>query len=463
MKFVVLNGSPKGDASVTMQYIKFIQTNFSQHQIEIINIAQRIKKIEKDDAAFQEVIAKVNQCDGVIWAFPVYVFTVHSNYQRFIELIFERNALAAFKGKYALILTTSIHFFDNTAIDYIHSICDDLDMNYVDYFSPKMYDLQQRETRQKLIKCMQNFIETIEIKLPVFKSFNPVSYSPVQYIPEETSAKIDTAGKKIVVVTDSSENSNLKNMVKKFISLFSSNVELVAIKDFGIKGSCLGCLKCGYSYTCAYEGKDNYSSVYNSKLKTADIIVFAGSIKYRYLSSEWKQFLDRGFFNTHTPSLVGKQFGLIISGPLSQNKNLSQVLDAFVQWQQSNLAGFVTDETGTSAEIDKQLEVLGAKLINLAKKDYIKPANFLGIAGMKIFRDDVWGDIRFPFMADHKAYKKLKVYDFPQKNMRVRLTNAVMSAMIKIPPVRKEIYNNQIIPNMIKSLQKYTEYTEKIE
>lgn len=463
MKFVVLNGSPKGDISVTMQYIKFIQTNFQEHHIEIINIAQGIKKIETDENTFKEIVDKVNSSDGVIWAFPLYVFTVHSNYQRFIELLFERNALVAFKGKYTFILTTSIHFFDNTAIDYVHSICDDLDMNFVDYFSPKMYDLQQLETRQKLTKCMQNFIETIEGKMPVFRNFDPISYSPVQYIPEGTSAKMDTVGKKIVVVTDSSESSNLKNMVKKFTGLFSSNVELLSIKDFGIKGSCKGCMRCGYNYTCVYEGKDNYASIYNSKLKTADIIVFAGSIKYRFLSSEWKQFLDRAFFNTHTPSLVGKQFGFIISGALNQNQNMRQVLEALVQWQRSNLVGFVTDEYSSCLEIDKRLEVLGTNLVNLSIKNYIKPANFLGIGGMTIFRDSIWGDIRFPFIADHKAYKELKAYDFPQKNMRVRLTNAIMTVMIKIPSVRKEIYNNQILPSMTKSLQKYTEYPERFK
>ncbi|HEX2926097.1 MAG TPA: NAD(P)H-dependent oxidoreductase [Ruminiclostridium sp.] len=310
---------------------------------------------------------------------------------------------------------------------------------------------------------MQNFIETIEGKMPVFRNFDPISYSPVQYTPGVTSAEIDTAGKKVVVITDSSESSNLKNMVKKFTGSFTSNVELVSIKEFGIKGSCLGCMKCGYNYTCAYDGKDNYSSVYNSKLKTADIIVFAGSIKYRYLSSEWKQFLDRGFFNTHTPSLTGKQFGFIISGALNQNQNMRQVLEAFVQWQRSNLAGFVTDEYSSCMEIDKRLEVLGTRLVNSSIKDYIKPANFLGIGGMTIFRDNIWGDIRFPFVADHKAYKKLKVYDFPQKNIRVRLTNAIMSVMIKIPSVRKEIYNNQIIPSMTKSLEKYAEYPERFQ
>jgi len=49
MKIVVLNGSPKGDISVTMQYVHFIGRNFPEHELKIVNISSRIKAIEKDD------------------------------------------------------------------------------------------------------------------------------------------------------------------------------------------------------------------------------------------------------------------------------------------------------------------------------------------------------------------------------------------------------------------------------
>jgi multimeric flavodoxin WrbA len=51
----------------------------------------------------------------VLWAFPLYYLLVASQYKRFIELIFENNSTAAFKGKYAAVLTTSINFYDHTA------------------------------------------------------------------------------------------------------------------------------------------------------------------------------------------------------------------------------------------------------------------------------------------------------------------------------------------------------------
>ena len=53
MKIVVLNGSPKGDISVTMQYVAYIRKKFPEHKYEILNVAHEIRKIEKDTAALE--------------------------------------------------------------------------------------------------------------------------------------------------------------------------------------------------------------------------------------------------------------------------------------------------------------------------------------------------------------------------------------------------------------------------
>ncbi len=455
MKFVVLNGSPKGDISVTMGYIRFIEANFKQHEIKYINVTQLISKIEKDSQLFDSIVDDIKNCDGVIWAFPLYVFTAHSNYQRFIDLVFERGVQPAFAGKYTFALTTSIHFYDHTATNYINAVCDDLDMVFVDYFSPKMYDIENQMTRQNLINFMQHFIECIKNKVTFPKNYSQVKYIPVDYTPLQTKCKIDTKNKNIVIVTEHLENKNVKNMVYKFKDCFTLNVKLLTIADFGIKGGCLGCMKCGYNYSCVYEGKDDYTKVFNEKLKTADIIIFAGTIKNRYLSSDFKRFLDRAFFNTHTPSLSGKQIGFILSGALSQNANLRQIFDAFVQWQQSNLVAFITDEVQTSELLDRELEALAQNAVKLSNINYIKPANFLGVAGTKIFRDDIYGDIRFPFVADYKAYKASGIFDFPHKRYINRIKNSIFALMVKIPSFRKEIYDNQIIPSMVQPFQKY--------
>lgn len=99
MKIIVLNGSPKGDISITMQYVHFIQNKFPQHELKILNISQRIKTIERDDNAFWEIIDAVSSANGVLWAFPLYYLLVPSNYKRFIELIWARGGRRYVQGQ----------------------------------------------------------------------------------------------------------------------------------------------------------------------------------------------------------------------------------------------------------------------------------------------------------------------------------------------------------------------------
>ena len=52
MKIAVLNGSPKGQISVTMQYIHFLQQKFPATEFKIFDIALKIKKLEKRKKLF---------------------------------------------------------------------------------------------------------------------------------------------------------------------------------------------------------------------------------------------------------------------------------------------------------------------------------------------------------------------------------------------------------------------------
>jgi hypothetical protein len=73
---------------------------------------------------------------------------------------------------------------------------------------------------------------------------------------------------------------------------------------------------------------------------------------------------------------------------------------------------------------------------------------------MKIFRDDVWGKLRFPFQADHQFYKNHGFYDFPQRDYKSRIIAALLILLTKIPIMRKEIYRKKMKEEMVKPLQK---------
>jgi multimeric flavodoxin WrbA len=458
MNITVLNGSPKGEQSVTMQYVAFLQKKFPQQNLKIHHISQHLKKLERNDQAFQEIIDEVRKSDAVLWAFPLYLLLVHGNYKRFIELIRERHAQEAFRDKYAAALSTSIKFYDHTAHNYIHAICDDLNMRYIDYYSAAMRDLLDKKERQRLLVFGERFFSTIEKGLPTFRQYEPVVWQPVAYEPTHGNKSLNGGSKRIVIVADELDgNTNLGRMISKFQSVINGDVEIIDLSALNIKGGCLGCLQCGYDNTCTYEGKDGFIDMYNNRLKTADVLVLAGTIRDRYLSARWKTFFDRSFFNTHMPSLTNKQWGYLISGPLRQNENLREILQSWTEIQQSNLVGIVTDEEDDSAIIDGHIQHLAEDLLWCAEHDYIRPETFRRTGGMKIFRDEIWSHLRAVFQADHRYYKAHGFYDFPQKEFKVRLLNAGVHLLFKIPAVRRRFYTKELKPGMIRTLEKVVE------
>ncbi len=461
MKITVFNGSPKGDSSVTLQYVHFMQKKFPQHELKILNIAANIKKIEKNEKSFQELMEEVRSSEGVLWAFPLYYLLVCSQYKRFIELLWEREAADVFKNKYTAALSTSIHFFDHTAHNYMNAICDDLDMKYLGSFSAAMHDLLSRKGRERLTLFASEFFDGIEKRIPVSKKFSSILFPAFDYVQGPPGQPVNTQGKKVLILSDLKDPyTNLGKMVEQLKNSFKGEVRVANLHQVDIKGGCLGCLQCGYDYQCAYGNQDEYVQFYNDQVKKADILIFAGTIQDRYLSSRWKMFFDRSFFNTHTPSLTGKQVGFILSGPLKQIPNLRQILEAYTEWQQANLVDMVTDEEEDSKVLDRRIQDLAERSIRLAEKRYIKPKTFLSVAGMKIFRDDIWGKLRFPFQADHRFYKENYLYDFPQKHYKSRLMNAFLILLTKIPSMRKEIYHKRIKEEMLKPFQRVLEKTE---
>ena len=180
MKIVVLNGSPKGRQSVTMQYVRFLELAFPSHTFVIEDVGQRIAAIEAHDEDFSKVIASVTSADAVLFATPVYYMLVPSQLKRFIELVFLRNAASAFSEKYAASLTTSIHFFDHTANAYLHAISEDLGMRWAGSFPAKMEDLLQEKNQRDLILFAGDFFESVTRKPVVQPTYPP---SPGRHAP----------------------------------------------------------------------------------------------------------------------------------------------------------------------------------------------------------------------------------------------------------------------------------------
>lgn len=115
-------------------------------------------------------------------------------------------------------------------------------------------------------------------------------------------------------------------------------------------------------------------------------------------------------------------------------------MQAQVEYQNSNIIGFITDEFGDSGEIHDLLYNFARHAIDFSTANYIRPNTFLGEGAMKVFRDDVYGRNRFIFLADHEYYETHGIYDtFPQNNERAKRLNEKLIPLMKIEKVRSKM------------------------
>jgi multimeric flavodoxin WrbA len=460
MKIVVLNGSPKGNLSSTLQYVRFMEKKLPGNSFLVFNIAHDIRKIETDETIFRGIIDGMKDADCILWAFPLYYFLVASQYKRFVELIWERGVMAAFKGKYTAALSTSIHLFDHMAHNYIHAICDDLEMKFLGSYSADTFDLLKESEQKRFLQFSKHLLDGIKNGVSTVREFPPLQANEFQYEQGDQGQLVDSGGRQVLILSDcESGQTNLVHMIEKLKNSFVGGAKVVNLYNIAIKGGCLGCIRCGYDNTCVYEGKDEFTTFFRETVEKAPIIIFAGTIRDRYLSSRWKLFFDRSFFCNHIPYLMGKQIGFLISGPLSQIPNLSQIFEGYVEVKKGSLAGIVTDECRNSSQIDTFIEGLAQRLAQYADSGYVKPSTFLGVGCNKIFRDNIYGRLRFPFQADHAYYRRSGAYDFPQKDFKARVISAFLIFLTKIPAMRKEIYNKKIMEEMVKPLRKLVDKT----
>ncbi|MCD4784577.1 MAG: NAD(P)H-dependent oxidoreductase [Candidatus Eremiobacteraeota bacterium] len=438
MKIVILNGSPKGDMSITLQYLRYVEKKIPGHEFKVINIGQKINKIEKDGDYFQSIVDDIKSSDAVIWSFPIYFLMAPSQVKRLVELFIEKVPDGVFKDKYTTAITTSIHFYDHTAHNYIHSVSEDMGAIYVPGYSPGMHDLMEPEKCESLLEFARNFFRHIEKKMPVARVFMPIDYNMPEYKPNDVEEIEKTGDKKVLLLTDSEKSDvNINRMIDVFVKRAPYEVEVLNLNDIDIKGGCIGCIHCGNNGTCIY--KDDFMDFFKEKIMKADGIIQACKIKDRYLSSNWKKYYDRSFFNGHRPVLQGKQMGFLISGPLRQIPNLRELLVGFLQVGRVNLVDIITDEYEDSNKITSLISSFADEFAYSMDKGISRPVTFLGVGGHKIFRDYIY-EMKFIFREDNLYYEKHGLYDFPQKNVKSRLKNTFLMPLMKISKMREEFY-----------------------
>ncbi len=443
MKVLVLNGSPKGNYSCTVYTSLFLEKLNPSHTFTYLNIGQQIKKFEKD---MSSALKAIKDNDLIIFSYPVYTFIAPSQVHRFIELLKENNV--DLSNKFVTQITTSKHFYDYTAHKYIEENMYDLNAKYIKGLSSDMDDLTKKEGQQDAINFLKfvehSVIHNIYEVIPQKKNIENNCYLPSL---KEVSKK---ENKEVVMVCDlKADDINLNNMIEDFKNYLPYKLKIVNIREFNFSGGCLGCFNCAGDGTCIY--KDGFDSYLRNEIQTADAIVIAFSIKDHSMGARFKMYDDRQFCNGHRTVTEGMPFAYVVNGDYQSEENLRLIVEGRSEVGHNYLAGVGYNKETIIQTINK--------LEYAIENSYVQPRNFLGVGGMKIFRDLIYV-MRGLMKADHIYYKKHGVYDFPQKQKGRMLLMCLLGSLVRNKKIKTKM-GNKMNEGMVQPYKKVLENIDK--
>ncbi len=444
MKILVLNGSPKGDYSVTLHTVLYLEALYPQDDFEILHVGQKIRSYENDFSMAKSVIEKA---DVLLFSYPVYTFIAPYQMHRFIELMKEHKVNVT--GKVATQITTSKHFYDVTAHRYIQDNVQEMGMQFIRGLSADMKDLPTKKGQEEARKYWEHFHWCVKkgIFEPCYLKNTVPVHMPVE-VPTNSIKKSDAHD--VVIVADlKPENKQLANMIARFQAKLSVKSRIVNIHEYPFKGGCIGCFNCATDGVCIY--KDGFDSFLRDNIQKASAIIYAFSIQDHSLGSRFKMYNDRQFCNGHRTVTMGMPIGYLVSGNYSEEQNLQMILEGRVQVGGNILAGIATDEFSPDEAIDQLAMTLEYALEHKNKQ----PQNFYGIGGMKIFRDLIY-QMQGMMKADYKFFKAHGQFDFPQKKKGTILGMYLVGAMLSSKKLKAKM-GNAMNDGMIMSHKKVVE------
>ena len=425
MKICVITGSPKGKYSITLQTALYLEKKFPGAEFEYLHAGQRIRALEED---ISPALKAISRCELLLFCYPVYTFIAPAQLHRFIELLKSAGA-QELSGKFAAQLTTSKHFYDVTAHRYIEDNCADMGLIYLGGLSADMDDLLKKSGQEDAERFFRYILWRAENKV-----FTPPNKRGDTALPSYSRSLANAekqSGSEAVIVTDLREDDgSLLNMIEDFRAAYPHESRVVDLAQYPFAGGCLGCFNCAADGKCIY--KDGFDGFLRSEIQSAAATVYAFTVRDHSMGARFKLYDDRQFCNGHRTVTMGKPTGYIIRGDYHNEPNLKMIIEGRADVGGNFLAGAATDAKGI---FDL------AQTLNYALKNRLTlPATFLGVGGMKIFRDLIYL-MRGMMKADHKFYKQHGFYDFPQKQRGTILKMKLVGGLVTNPNIKKKLGN----------------------
>lgn len=450
MNILIINGSPKGKTSITLQTCAYIKVHNPKHRYAVLNAGSQIAIFERD---FTKASKLINAADLIIFSYPVYTFLAPSQLHRFVDLMVahSQDGTITLQDKYITQITTSKHFYDITAHAFIEDNMKDLGATVIRGLSADMDDLTKESGRKDALSFFKYVCHKISINsakdITSHSSDKNVSLSHIDLSSQHTSLSCKSL-KDVVVVADLAPNDDkLKEMITEFLSYTDFNAKLVNIHDFSFRGGCISCFNCSADGTCIY--KDGFKELLHDEIQSGKAIVLAFSINNHSMGSVFKTYDDRQFCNGHRTVTMGMPFGYLVNGNLSAETNLKTVMEARAQVGGNYLAGIADNEF----DMKKSVRELALDLNWCIENKYTQPANFYGVGGMKIFRDLIF-EMQGFMKADYEFFKSHGQMDFPQKHPGKIAAMYLVGSVMNNPNIKYKL-GDEMSKGMLMPYRKY--------
>ena len=466
LRILVVNGSPKGDYSLTLQHSLYMLGQEPSVEWTVLQAGEALSPIDYDESWLAGAIDDIERADAIVWSTPVYTMLVPWQLIRLFRLIEEAGRSDAFRGKYATSMMTCFHYYDHLAEAWLRATCEDLGMAYMEGRTADNMDMLRKDHRASMRFFMREFVEACRSRAPLERKYAPLAdrpsprFEPVaagadaganagRAAPAVPAAAPGAAPRTVLLTDEYRKDGNLSRMIDAFVGAYPYPVEVVDINDFPYEAGCHGCLRCELVGEC--DRKDGFQEFYLNLVDTCDALVFGMNLEGRYLRPVWKLFLDRTFSNGHRTSMMGKHTAYLVAGPLRSLPNVRQFLEVKDNVGRENCMAIIGDEYDDSALLGRLLREGAGRLARAVDAGYQKSVNFLGLGGIKIFRDLIYG-MRGVVRDDHRFYKTHGLYDFPQKDIPKQLFNIAMGVAFTLKPVRLQAF--ELMPPMYIQLHK---------
>lgn len=403
MKTVVLCGSPKGVNSITLQTVRYLSVKFPEDEFSVFNVAMA-SGISEDN--LRKISGALRCADSVLFAYPVYSFGVPSQMMQALE---EMKARALpFEGKWCTQITTSMKVLDPLAHEWVAGNARDMGMRVVPGLSAGQEDLPKQSGQAEAEAFWRYFRSVTEGKLDV-----------------PTAVENPGRFRTLILADLQHDDRALSGMIDAFRSVYPYETEICNVGELGLRGGCLGCLKCSPEGHCVYT--DGFEELFRSSHMTADATVVAFSVRNHGIGWRLKRYFDRTYFNGHRAPEKRSSIGYLVCGDMSHEYNLKTYLNAYTQFRHTRDCGICASSDGDGA-----VAALAARMQYSLENDYLLPRNFYGEACMTMFRDIVT-ELRGVMRADYRYFRSHGLLDFPETRTE-RIKKSMQAGMLLSSP-----------------------------